>query len=155
MHLNVYHNLSLLQNALRHKRRSFYVHNTHNTREIFAQLQKYGYISRFLAVHEPFSYKKTVKARKRTSPIRKEVAPYLLIFLKYRLSNKALPVIGSVEWNERPVAVKRPYPTNKMGVYRQGMGIDFVEYEKERFMPAYMAKLRGIHGCCKGFRIHS
>merc|ERR1719458_1419963 len=97
-HLNVYHNLALIKDGLRHKKRSIYVHNTPEVRDVLANLQRYGYIGRFIAVHEPFEAKisQRIEKRRETSPKRKEASPYLLVFLKYRLTNKHLPVLGGI-----------------------------------------------------------
>ena len=158
VHLNVYHNLGLLKDALRHKRRSVYVHNTPEVRDVMANLQRYGYIGRFIAVHEPFHPKTAQKIRKRneSSPWRKEHPPYLLVFLKYRLSNKHLPVLGGIYYRKHPNAHQVPYKTTQMKVWNQGVGMEFVNLDKKRpeWMPAHQAKLRGLNAF-KGFKIWS
>ena len=154
VHLNVYHQLSLLREAVRHKNRSFYVHNTPQVRDTFAQLQKYGYIGRFLAVHEPYDKKHARRLNKKKIYKERTSAPYLLVFNKFRLSNKNLPVIGGISYEERPVAIKRPLQTKDMKIFRQGMGVEFMELENGYFLPSHLCKLRGIDAF-KGFKIWS
>ena len=153
-HLNVYHNLQLLRKAVRNQERSFYVHNTPQVRSVLAQLQQYGYIGRFLAVHEPYSRLHAKRINKKKRYQRTEVAPYLLVFNKWRQTNKNLPVIGGIEYRHHPVKLKIPYKTSEMGIYRQGMGIEFVQLKDGSFLPSHLCKLRGIDGY-HGFKIFS
>ena len=160
VHLNVYHNLGLIKEALRHKRRSIYVHNTPEVRDVLANLQRYGYIGRFLAVQEPFHPKtsKKILERNRNDPRRREHSPYLLVFLKYRLSNKHLPVLGGIYYRKSPNAHQVPYKTTQMKVWNQGVGMEFVSMNPKKrnneWMPSHMAKLRGLNAY-KGFKVWS
>ena len=154
-HLNVYHNLGLLKDAIRHKRRSVYIHNTPEIRDVMGNLQKYGYIGRFIAVNEPFQPKISKRIQNRKTQKRKEESRYLLIFLKYRLSNKHLPVLGGIYYHKRPNRYKIPYSTNAMKVWNQGVGMEFVRIPNQRqWIPSQTAKLNGIDGY-KGFKVWS
>ena len=94
VHLNVYHNLGLIKEALRHKRRSIYVHNTPEVRRAskFTKIWIYWKIFSCSGTFDPKTSQKILD-RNRKDPRRKEHSPYLLVFLKYRLSNKHLPVL--------------------------------------------------------------
>eukprot|EP01084_Bolivina_argentea_P160872 280105_1 len=160
-HLNIYHNLGLIKDALRHKKRSIYVHNTPEIRDVLGQLQKYGYIGRFIAVHEPFKPResKRVAAQTKKSPQLKEHPPYFLVFLKYRMSNKHLGVLGGIYYAKRPTRMEIPYPTMRMKVPNQGVGMEFARISEKNathkeWMPTHLAKLRGINGY-KGFKVWS
>eukprot|EP01083_Nonionella_stella_P166238 555280_1 len=153
-HLNVYHNLGMIKQALLHKHRSIYVHNTPEMRDVLGMLQRYGYIGRFLAVQEPFRPKHSRRILNRVSKPRKEVSPYLLVFLKYRLSNKHLPVMGGIYYRKRPNRYTIPYKTTQMKVWNQGVGMEFVRRDRKEWMPTHMAKLRGLNGY-KGFKVWS
>merc|ERR1719242_361818 len=146
-HLECISQFGINQRTLRHKQRSLYVHNTPEVRDVLANLQRYGYIGKFIAVHEPYTPKHSIRIQNRVSPIRKEMAPYLMVFLKYRLSNKALPVMGGIYYRKRPNRYQIPYRTSKMKVWNQGVGMEFVRRDKEskEWMPAHSAKLRGIN----------
>ena len=153
-HLNIYHNLALIKQALRMKQRSIYVHNTPEMRDVLANLQKYGYIGRFISVQEPFKPKESLKIIKRKSLPRKELSPYLLVFLKYRLTNKHLPVLGGIYYHKRPNALKIPYKTTQMKVWNQGVGMEFARLNDRSFQPTHLCKLRGINAY-KGFKVWS
>ncbi len=173
---NVYHNLGLLKIAVRCKQREFYVHNTPEVRQVFGMLQKYGWIGRFIAVASPPTPSSLVRAKKTQTKTNKKVhepfepakakklatksvrshrnPPYLLVFNKFRINNKHLPVIGDISWYPRPLNYKRPYKASKMINYRQGMGMEFVRLDNGTFQPAHMCQLSGKDGY-KGFKISS
>ena len=111
-HRNVYHNLGLMRRAIRMHLTSFYVHNTPEVRNVLAQLQDLGYISRFIAVHEPFKPHESEKIKPRKKVLGQ--APYFLVFNKMRLSNKNLPVIGELAWEKRYVILKKNKITNRV-----------------------------------------
>mmetsp|Transcript_5882 Transcript_5882/g.9412 ORF Transcript_5882/g.9412 Transcript_5882/m.9412 type:complete len:162 (+) Transcript_5882:37-522(+) len=159
-HLNLYHNLGNLRNALRNKYRNCYLHNTTEIRDVLANLQRYGYIGRFIAVHEPFQPRISRKIQKRVSKERKEESPYLLVFLKYRQSNKHLPVIGNIYFRKRPTRYQIPVKTKDMKPLHQGVGLEMVRVGEDKrrredlWIPTHTAQIRGLDGY-KGFKVFS